>query len=77
MFGGFCLETIKGFVEHIIFQNSQNGYTVLRLASGEQEITCTGIFTQLDEGECIELDGEYVERAAYGACSSYSAAFWQ
>ncbi len=60
------METIKGFVEHIIFQNTQNGYTVLRLASGEQEITCTGIFTQLDEGECIELDGEYVERAAYG-----------
>lgn len=66
MFGGFGLETIKGFVEHIIFKNPQNGYTVLRLESGGQNITCTGVFARLDEGECVELDGEYVEHAAYG-----------
>lgn len=60
------METLKGFVEHIIYKNPQNGYGVINLMSGEMEITCTGIFTSLDEGECIEAEGEYVEHAVYG-----------
>ncbi len=60
------METLKGFVEHIIYKNPQNGYGVINLAAGELEITCTGIFTNLDEGECIEAEGSYVEHAVYG-----------
>ncbi|MBQ2406894.1 MAG: ATP-dependent RecD-like DNA helicase [Lachnospiraceae bacterium] len=58
--------SIKGFVEHIIFKNQQNGYGVINLVVQENEITCTGIFNQLDEGECIEAEGEYVDHAVYG-----------
>lgn len=29
-------------------------------------MTCTGIFTHVDEGECIEVTGDYVEHAVYG-----------
>ena len=50
------METLKGFVEHIIYKNPQNGYGVINLVAGEMEITCTGIFTNLDEGECIEAE---------------------
>lgn len=60
------METLKGFVEHIIFKNPQNGYGVINLVAGEMEITCTGTFTNLDEGECIEAEGEFVEHAVYG-----------
>lgn len=60
------METRKGFVEHIIYKNPENGYGVINLMSDESEITCTGIFTRLDEGECIEVQGEYVEHAVYG-----------
>lgn len=60
------METRKGFVEHIIYKNSSNGYGVINLVSDEDEITCTGIFTHLDEGECIEAEGNYVEHATYG-----------
>ncbi len=60
------METLKGFVEHIIYKNPQNGYGVLNLESEGLEITCTGIFTNIDEGECIEVSGEYVEHALYG-----------
>ncbi|MCD8038323.1 MAG: ATP-dependent RecD-like DNA helicase [Lachnospiraceae bacterium] len=60
------METLKGFVEHIIYKNPQNGYSVLNLAAGGLQITCTGIFTNIDEGECIEAEGEYVEHAVYG-----------
>ena len=60
------METIKGFVEHIIYKNQTNGYGVINLMSDESEITCTGIFARLDEGECIEVHGEYIEHAVYG-----------
>lgn len=60
------METIKGFVEHIIYKNPTNGYGVINLMSEENEITCTGIFTRLDEGECIEVYGQYIEHAVYG-----------
>ena len=48
------MDTLKGFVEHIIYNNPQNGYGVINLVVEEMEITCTGIFMHLDEGECIE-----------------------
>jgi exodeoxyribonuclease V alpha subunit len=62
----YCLETLKGYVEHIIFKNPQNGYGVINLAVSDLEVTCTGTFTNLDEGECIEAYGDYVEHAVYG-----------
>lgn len=60
------MDTLKGFVEHIIYKNPQNGYGVINLVVEEMEITCTGIFMHLDEGECIEAEGNYVEHAIYG-----------
>ena len=54
------LETIKGYVEHIIFRNAENGYTVLELVCEEEEITCVGIFSDIVEGENIEAIGEYI-----------------
>lgn len=60
------MEILKGFVEHIIYSNPQNGYSVINLAMGESQITCTGIFTGIDEGECIEAEGDYVDHAVYG-----------
>ncbi len=60
------MEKLKGFVEHIIFKNTENGYGVINLKVEEMEITCTGIFTNLDEGESIEAEGSYVDHAVYG-----------
>ena len=60
------MDTLKGFVEHIIYNNPQNGYGVINLVVEEMEITCTGIFMHLDEGECIEAEGTYVDHAIYG-----------
>ena len=60
------METLKGFVEHIIYKNPENGYAVLNVMSGENEITCTGIFTHIDEGEYIEAEGNFIEHAVYG-----------
>jgi exodeoxyribonuclease V alpha subunit len=60
------MESLKGFVEHIIYKNPQNGYGVINLMVSDLEVTCTGIFTNLDEGECIEAQGNYVDHAVYG-----------
>lgn len=60
------METIKGFIEHIIYRNAENGYTVLNLISGEQEITCVGFFKTSDQGETIEAEGNYITHTVYG-----------
>ena len=60
------VESLAGYVEHIIYRNADNGYTVLNLVSGEDEITCVGIFSAIAEGENIEARGEYTEHPTYG-----------
>lgn len=53
-------------MEHIIYRNADNGYTVLNLVSGEEEITCVGFFSAVAEGENIEASGDYTEHPTYG-----------
>ncbi len=60
------MEKIAGYVEHIIYRNTDNGYTVLNLVSGEEEITCVGIFAAITEGENIEATGDYTDHPTYG-----------
>lgn len=60
------METITGFVEHIVFRNEENGYTVLNLAVEEDEVTCVGVFRFISEGESVELKGEYTVHPSYG-----------
>lgn len=60
------VESLAGYVEHIIYRNADNGYTVLNLVSGEDEITCVGIFSAIADGENIEAQGEYTEHPTYG-----------
>ncbi|MGN0351991.1 MAG: ATP-dependent RecD-like DNA helicase [Roseburia sp.] len=60
------MEKVAGYVEHIIYRNADNGYTVLNLVSGEEEITCVGIFASIAEGENIEAEGDYTAHPTYG-----------
>ena len=60
------METIQGYVDHIIYRNDENGYTVLVLVCGEDELTCVGIFSDIVEGENIEAKGEFTEHPVYG-----------
>lgn len=60
------MEKITGFVDHIIFRNGDNGYTVLVLLCEEEEITCVGSFSAISEGENIEVAGEYTSHPTYG-----------
>lgn len=68
------MEKIKGYVEHIIFRNEDNGYTVFQLNHEDGEITCVGSFNYIAEGELLELQGEYVMHSSYGLQLSVSSA---
>ena len=59
-------DTVSGYVDHIIFRNEENGYTVLVLADEGTEITCVGTFQYIGQGEAIEAQGHYTEHAVYG-----------
>ena len=59
-------ETISGYVDHIIYRNADNGYTVLVLVCAEEELTCVGSFSDIAEGENIEAQGEYTDHPTYG-----------
>ena len=66
-------ETIEGYVEHIIFRNQENGYTVASLVSDGEEITCVGTFRFLNEGETIRAKGEFTRHPSYGRQFSVSS----
>ena len=51
---------------HIVYQNPENGYTVLDFICGEDEITCVGYFHGVGEGESLSMTGEYATHPSYG-----------
>ena len=60
------METITGYVDHIVYRNGENGYTVFSLENENGGVTCVGNFNYINEGELLELEGEYVNHNIYG-----------
>lgn len=61
------MEVVTGYVEHIVFRNEENGYTVFNLEGDEGEVTCVGTFNYINEGELLEIEGDYVTHPVYGS----------
>ncbi|NLL79479.1 MAG: ATP-dependent RecD-like DNA helicase [Clostridiales bacterium] len=60
------METIKGHIDHIIYRNAENGYTVMELIAEGEEIICVGAFQMITQGENLELSGDFVDHPVYG-----------
>lgn len=60
------MESVKGYVGHIVFRNEENGYTVFRMENDDGELTCVGNFHYIAEGELLKLQGEYTLHHVYG-----------
>lgn len=60
------MEVIKGYVDHIVFRNEDNGYTVFNLTNEDGELTCVGTFPYISAGELLEVSGEYTTHRTYG-----------
>lgn len=67
------MNTVSGYVEHIIFQNTENGYTVLNLSAEGEDITCVGNCVGLSQGESVVLEGDYIEHPVYGKQFKFTA----
>lgn len=61
------MEKIQGYIEHIVFQNPENGYTVMSLSADGEEITCVGMLKGVAQGVTIRAEGEYAQHPVYGS----------
>ena len=61
-------KSITGYIDHIIFRNEDNGYTVMVLkgVSEEDELTCVGSFPVVTQGASVELEGNFTQHPVYG-----------
>ena len=60
------MDTVTGYVDHIIYQNKENGYAVVALVTEGEELVCVGGFHTIETGETLELEGNFVEHPLYG-----------
>ncbi len=67
------MENISGYIEHIVFSNKDNGYTVFTLTTDTEEITCVGDLHAAGEGMGVILSGTYVTHPVYGRQFSFSS----
>ncbi len=60
--------TLQGVVQHVIFTNADNGYTVLslRVDESDEEITLVGCIPSASAGESLTATGVWVNHPTYG-----------
>lgn len=60
------MEKVTGYIDNFIYQNKENGYCVLTLATEEGELTCVGTLQGVTTGMNVAFTGSYTEHPAYG-----------
>ena len=60
------LTQLKGTVEHIIYCNEDNGYTVMDVGLEDDVITACGIMPYVSDGDSLILWGNWVHNPKYG-----------
>ena len=65
--GNTPVDTRKGTVSSVIYRNPDNGYTILRLDLGDQEITVVGTMPGVSPGEYLCVQGRWTRHPTYGA----------
>ena len=58
---------VKGYIDHIIYQNTENGYSVLSIITEGDELVCVGFFKAVEAGETLEIEGSFVDHPLYGS----------
>ncbi len=61
------LSALDGTVESVIFQSEEDGYTVLRLSTGEGDpVTVVGCIPEVCPGELVTVHGRWTNHATFG-----------
>ena len=57
---------LTGTVEHVVYHNDKNQYTVLEMAAGEERVTVVGAFPFVSEGEELQVYGAWDTHPSFG-----------
>ncbi len=57
---------IEGTVENILYKNEMNGYAVVDIDAGGELITAVGELGDVEEGEGLILEGQYITHKKFG-----------
>ena len=60
------MEIVKGYVEEVVFRNVDNGYCVIYVNSDDTLVTAVGNFPPIEEGEYLEMKGNFVLNSKFG-----------
>lgn len=57
---------LSGTVEHVVYHNDKNQYTVLEMAAGDELVTVVGAFPFVSEGEELHVYGTWSSHPSFG-----------
>ncbi len=57
---------VSGKIETIVYRNEENNYSVVKVSSQGEFLTCVGRFPSINVGERVELEGTIVKNDKYG-----------
>lgn len=60
-------ETISGTIESFLYQNEETGFSIFKISlSHQKKVTVTGSFHNIQAGESISLEGEWIFHPKFG-----------
>lgn len=62
----YQLTEVSGYVEHIVYRNSDNGYTVMEVSTKARSLTLVGNLFYINEGEYVNAIGRLTSHPVYG-----------
>ncbi|MBR4124117.1 MAG: ATP-dependent RecD-like DNA helicase [Clostridia bacterium] len=57
---------ISGKIQSVVYRNEDNNYSVVKISSGGEVLTCVGKFPSANVGERVEIDGTITKNEKYG-----------
>ncbi len=60
------MDILKGYISEITYKSPDSGYRVCRFMTDDDEETIVGTMPTIDEGEMLELSGEWTIHPIYG-----------
>ncbi|MBR5230986.1 MAG: ATP-dependent RecD-like DNA helicase [Clostridia bacterium] len=60
------MEELRGTITETLFRNEENGYTVLQIRAGRENVGVVGIMPEIAAGEQAVFQGEWVVHPQYG-----------
>ena len=60
------MEELRGTITETLFRNEENGYTVLQIRAGRENVGVVGVMPEIAAGEQAVFQGEWVMHPQYG-----------